>query len=53
MSTFGRLQNGEPSQIYVGAHSFGAWYTWDPLNRRFNFDHGEPLRQSKRGRGRL
>jgi hypothetical protein len=53
VTTFGRLQNGEPSQIYVGAHSFGAWYTWDPLNRRFNFDHGEPLRQSKRGRGRL
>ncbi len=53
MTTFARLQNGEPAQIYVGAHSFGAWYTWDPLNRRFNFDHGEPLRQSKRGRGRL
>ena len=31
-----RLQGGEPSQIYVGVHSFGAWYTWDPTNRHTN-----------------
>lgn len=48
-----RLQGGEPSQIYVGVHSFGAWYTWDRANQWFFFDHGEPLHRNKKGRGRV
>jgi hypothetical protein len=53
LSVMSRLQNGEPYQIYVGVHSFGAWYTWDRANRWFYFDHGEPLHRNNRRRGRV
>jgi len=38
-----RLQGGRPTLIYVGVHSFGAWYEWDDGAGKFNFQRGEPL----------
>ncbi|XP_023337870.1 putative vacuolar protein sorting-associated protein TDA6 [Eurytemora carolleeae] len=40
-----RFQGGEPLMIYVGVHSFGAWYSWDRSANRFVFSHGEPLKK--------
>jgi len=38
-----RIQGGRPSQIYVGVHSFGAWYSWNENTRKFYFVEGEPV----------
>jgi len=38
-----RLQGGQPAKIYVGVHSFGAWYDWDPASQKFLFVEGEPV----------
>eukprot|EP00092_Neocalanus_flemingeri_P017694 GFUD01019140.1.p1 GENE.GFUD01019140.1~~GFUD01019140.1.p1 ORF type:complete len:354 (+),score=85.06 GFUD01019140.1:245-1306(+) len=40
-----RLQGGQPTKIYVGVHSFGAWYDWVPAEEKFVFVEGEPMFQ--------
>jgi len=48
-----RLQGGQPVQIYVGVHSFGAWYDWDPASQSFKFSEGEPVVRKVKREGKF
>ena len=37
-----RFQSGKPVAARIGAHSFGAKYSWDEENRRFTYYYGKP-----------
>jgi len=49
-----RLQRGQPVEMYLGVHSFGAWYLWNAVTGKFEFSRGEELKRKTRTRsGRL
>jgi len=48
-----RLQGGQPVQIYVGVHSFGAWYDWDIASGKFLFSEGSHLLRRTYREGRF
>jgi len=47
-----RLQSGNPTEMYVGAHSFGAWYKWMESNGTFQFYKGTPLKRETKNQKR-